>query len=233
MLGVLDFPSFCLAVVVFLALPGPGTFCLIAATTSHGFKGGAAATIGVLLGDQVLLWSAALGLSSLMSNYPAAFSLLRWAGALYIAWVGLELLWRSVKALRSPAVLDAASFKQNNSLVEPKHSEATTHFVASAEILYQLCRRAFLITVLNPKALLFYFAFFPLFIDPAHFLGLTTIGVMSVTIALITLAYCLSLCGLWSFLQSALGRWPVVLKCMEALIGLLLILLGFKLFLSE
>lgn len=233
MLGVLDFPSFCLAVLVFLALPGPGTFSLIAATTSHGFKGGAAATLGVLLGDQVLLWSAALGLSGLMSNYPAAFSLLRWAGALYIAWVGLELVWRSVKALRNLGLLDAKLGEPCNLAEASNNSVEPTFSGTNAGVLYLLCRRAFLITVLNPKALLFYFAFFPLFIDPAHFLGLTTIGVMSITIALITLAYCLSLCGLWSFLQSALGRWPVVLTCMEALIGLLLILLGFKLFLSE
>jgi leucine efflux protein len=61
MFGVADFGAFCAAVIVFLALPGPGTFALLTSTGKGGFKAGAAATMGLIVGDQVLLWLAVAG----------------------------------------------------------------------------------------------------------------------------------------------------------------------------
>ena len=58
MFGISDFGAFCLAILVFLALPGPGTFALLNSTGKGGFRAGAAATLGLILGDQVLLWMA-------------------------------------------------------------------------------------------------------------------------------------------------------------------------------
>ena len=58
MFGITDFGAFCAAILLFLALPGPGTFALLTSTAKGGFRGGAAATLGVIVGDQVLLWLA-------------------------------------------------------------------------------------------------------------------------------------------------------------------------------
>ena len=61
MFGIADFGAFCAAVLLFLALPGPGTFALITSTGQGGMRAGAAATLGVILGDQVLMWLAVVG----------------------------------------------------------------------------------------------------------------------------------------------------------------------------
>lgn len=167
MLGIADFGAFCAAIVLFLALPGPGTFALLGATGHGGLRGGAAATLGVIVGDQVLLWLAVAGVAALMAATPWLFDLVRWAGAAYLAWIGYKLLRAQPGETASPVT------------IAPRH-----YF-----------KQALLITLLNPKAIVFYMAFFPLFIDPATHRGLPTFAAMAVTIAVITAVYCLTLCA--------------------------------------
>ena len=73
MFGISDYGSFCAAVVVFLMLPGPGTFALLNSTAKGGFKAGAAATVGLIAGDQALLWLAVGGVAALLAAYPPVF----------------------------------------------------------------------------------------------------------------------------------------------------------------
>ena len=87
--GVADYGAFVVAILVFLAIPGPGNLALITSTGKGGIAGGMGATFGVIAGDQVLLWAAVAGVSALMAAYPAAFHAVQWLGALYLAWLGL------------------------------------------------------------------------------------------------------------------------------------------------
>ncbi|MEY8877798.1 MAG: LysE family transporter [Leptothrix sp. (in: b-proteobacteria)] len=167
MLGIADFGSFCAAIVLFLALPGPGTFALLGATSQGGLRAGAAATLGLIVGDQILLWLAVAGVAALMAAMPLLFDLVRWAGAAYLAWIGIKLVLAQPEQDASPV------------RIAPRH----------------YLRQALLITLLNPKAIVFYMAFFPLFVDPATHRGLPTFAAMAVTIAVITAAYCLTLCA--------------------------------------
>lgn len=75
MLGVTDYGAFVIAFIIMLAIPGPGNFALITATGKGGIKAGLAATCGVIVGDQVLLWLAVAGVAALLVTYPAAFHL--------------------------------------------------------------------------------------------------------------------------------------------------------------
>jgi leucine efflux protein len=164
MFGIADFGAFCGAVLLFLALPGPGTFTLLTSTSQGGLRAGAAATLGLIVGDQVLLWLAVGGVAALLAAHPMAFKAVQYLGAAYLAWIGLKLIFAQPGAA-SPI------------RIAPHH----------------YARQAFLITLLNPKAIVFYMAFFPLFIAPAQHQGATTFVAMAVTIALITAAYCLTL----------------------------------------
>ncbi|MBC7955477.1 MAG: LysE family transporter, partial [Cytophagales bacterium] len=137
MLGISDYGTFCFSILVFLALPGPGTFALLTSTAKGGFRAGAAATLGVIVGDQVLLWLAVAGVAALLAAHPLAFRVVQYAGAAYLAWVGLRLIFAKEG--------DASPIR-----IEPRH----------------YLRQALLITLLNPKAIVFYMAFFPLFINP-------------------------------------------------------------------
>jgi threonine/homoserine/homoserine lactone efflux protein len=166
MLGISDYGAFCFAVLVFLALPGPGTFALLNSTGKGGFRAGAGATFGIILGDQVLMWLAVGGVAAVLAAYPVAFRAIQVGGAVYLAWIGVKLL------IARPG--DASPIR-----IEPRH----------------YLKQAFFITLLNPKAIVFYMAFFPLFIDPATHQGLPTFAAMAATIAVITAAYCLTLCA--------------------------------------
>jgi threonine/homoserine/homoserine lactone efflux protein len=200
MFGIADFGAFCAAVLVFLALPGPGNFALLSATGQGGLRAGAAATLGVILGDQVLLWCAVAGVAAVMAANPTLFDLVRWAGAAYLAWIGFKLLRSRGDGSASPVKL------------------APRHFL----------RQCFLITLLNPKAIVFYMAFFPLFIDPARHTGFSTFAAMAVTIALLTAAYGLVLCALADRIADRLRQRRHITVWLERLAGLCLIGFGLR-----
>ena len=204
MFGIADYGAFVVAIIIFLAIPGPGNLALITSTSKGGIPGGLGATFGVIAGDQVLMWLAVAGVATLLTAYPAAFHAVQWLGAAYLAWLGLRML--TAKPGAAP-VLN----------IQPRH----------------YLRQALLITLLNPKAIVFYMAFFPLFVDPARHQGLLTFGLMAATIAVLTFAYGLTAVLLTYYLAERLRANPVVGRVLEKLAGVFLIGFGVKLALTK
>ena len=112
--GISDYGSFVAAIILFLAIPGPGNLALITSTSKGGVPGGLGATMGVIAGDQVLMWLAVAGVATVLSTYPAAFSAVQWLGAAYLAWLGWKM-WMAqpgdapVLNIRPPAKLRAVA----------------------------------------------------------------------------------------------------------------------------
>ena len=204
MFGIADYGAFVAAIVLFLAIPGPGNLALITSTGKGGVRGGLAATFGVIAGDQVLLWMAVAGVAALLTAYPAAFSAVQWLGAAYLAWLGLRMLMAKPG---SAPILN----------IRPR----------------QYFQQAFTITLLNPKAIVFYMAFFPLFVDPATHRGLITFGAMAATIAALTFLYGLIVTLLTHHMAERLRANPRVSGGLEKLAGVFLIGFGIKLALSK
>ena len=204
MFGIADYGAFVVAIIVFLLIPGPGNLALITSTSKGGIQGGLAATLGVILGDQVLMWLAVAGVAALLSTYPAAFNAVQWLGAAYLAWLGGKMLFAKPGA--APVLH-----------IRPHH----------------YLRQALMITLLNPKAIVFYMAFFPLFVDPARHQGLTTFAFMALTIAALTFAYGLTVVLLTHFLAARLRANPVISGSLQKLAGLFLIGFGIKLALAR
>jgi leucine efflux protein len=204
MFGVADYGAFVAAIIIFLAIPGPGNLALITSTSKGGIAGGLAATLGVIAGDQVLMWLAVAGVSALLVAYPAAFHAVQWLGAAYLAWLGLRML------LAKPGAKPVLN-------IQPHH-----YF-----------RQAGLITLLNPKAIVFYMAFFPLFVDPVRHQGLLTFGVMAATIASLTFAYGLIVVLLTHHLAERLRANPLIGRVLEKLAGVCLLAFGVKLAISK
>ena len=92
MFGVMDYGAFVVAVIVFLAIPGPGNLALVTSTGKGGMVGGLAATLGVIAGDQVLIWLAVAGMAALLSTSPVLFAAVQWLGAAYLAWLGWKMI---------------------------------------------------------------------------------------------------------------------------------------------
>jgi leucine efflux protein len=191
--------TFVAAVLVFLALPGPGTFTLLTATARDGVRAGYVTLAGLLLGDQVLMWLAVAGVAALLQANPLLFHGLQYLGAAYLAWVGVQLLRPAGSATAGMIALRPGR-----------------HF-----------RQGLLVTLLNPKAIMFYMAFFPLFVDPATQRGLLTFATMAALIALLGVLYCSLLILLGHALARRLGRRPRLGRALRALAGLCLV--GFAL----
>ena len=204
MFGIADYGAFIAAFLLLLALPGPGNLALMTSTGKGGVRGGLAATLGVMAGDQVLLWLAVAGVAALLAAYPTAFRAMQWLGAVYLAWLGFRML--TAKAGAKPLL----------------NMRPRRYF-----------RQAMLITLLNPKAIMFYMAFFPLFIDPARHQGLRTFGFMALTIAALTFIYGLVFVFLVYFLAERLRANPRVAATFEKFAGVFLIAFGVKLVASN
>ena len=202
--GIADYASFAIAIIVFLLIPGPGNLALITSTSKGGIAGGLGATFGVIAGDQVLLWAAVAGVSAVMTAYPTAFHIVQWAGAVYLAWLGIKMLM--VKPGDAPILQ-----------IKPRH-----YF-----------RQALVITLLNPKAIVFYMAFFPLFVDPKTHQGMTTFGAMAVTIAVLTFLYGLTSVLLTTFFAERIRAHPKVSGFLNKAAGIFLIGFGLKLAISK
>ena len=162
--GITNYWGFVLAVLVFLAIPGPGTFACLTGVARGGLRGGYAALSGLIVGDWCLMLAAITGLAALLKANPAWFHAIQWLGAAYLIWIGLQLLRTKEGGVKA--------------LPEAMQPGPGKYF-----------RQGFLVTLINPKAIVFYMAFFPLFIDPSHALGLPTLSVLLISVTLLTLFY--------------------------------------------
>ncbi|MEB2320132.1 MAG: LysE family transporter [Pseudomonadota bacterium] len=203
MLGITDYPAFAAAVLVFLMLPGPGTFAVLASAAQGGLRGGYASLAGIVAGDLMLILLALAGVAALMQAHPALFRTVQYVGVAYLVWVGLQLL------LRRPGNFDGSL------LLRIDHR--------------RFFRQTFLITLINPKAIMFYMAFFPLFIDPQRFEGASTFALMLATVMALTLAYGSLLVLAGNGLARSLGRHPRLASLGSKLAGIGLVYFGWRL----
>ncbi|MFO1191930.1 MAG: LysE family translocator [Rhodoferax sp.] len=130
--------AFLAAALVLAITPGPGVAYIVTRTLGQGRRAGLASVAGIALGNLANAVAAALGLSSLLAASPLAFAVLRYAGAAYLVWLGLQLL------LRPPAVQDPAAAPASRG---------------------QVLRQGILVSLLNPKTTLFFAAFLPPFMQ--------------------------------------------------------------------
>ncbi|HYG06754.1 MAG TPA: leucine efflux protein LeuE [Stenotrophomonas sp.] len=200
-MGIQDVGAFVVTVLVFLALPGPGTFTLLTASGRSGIRGGYTALAGLLLGDQVLMWLAVAGVAALLQANPLLFRGVQYLGAAYLVWIGIGLL-------RAPKAGGGGLVK-----LRPGH-----YF-----------RQGVLVSLLNPKAIIFYMAFFPLFIDPARHQGMATFATLAALVAVLSVAYCSLLILIGHGLARRLHQHPRVGGWLRRVAGLGLIGFGVRL----
>ena len=147
--GVTDLWTYVLGAFGIILLPGPNSLYVLSVATARGVRAGYQGAMGVFVGDTVLLLLTALGAASLLRSNPHIFLVVKYLGAAYLAWLGLNLIWAAIQKWRSKGV------------------DGTP--VAEAPVnLQHPFKRALVISLLNPKAILFLLSFFVQFIDPTY-----------------------------------------------------------------
>jgi threonine/homoserine/homoserine lactone efflux protein len=137
--------AFVVATAIMIALPGPSVLLTVAHSISFGWHHALYTVAGATMGIAVQLIVAAIGLTSLLNVVAEAFEWLRWAGAAYLVYLGVKQ-WRSAS---KPLGFDTSSVSNKNLFVQ-----------------------GLVITIPNPKSLIFIAAFLPQFIDASRPLGL-------------------------------------------------------------
>jgi len=142
MLGIHDLWLFIISGLILNVTPGPDTAYIVGRSAQFGWRGGAAAALGIGAGCLVHVFACAIGLSALLTAPATAFTLVKWAGAAYLCFIGVSmLLTRTSKAARAPVLRDSAA--------------------SLSKVFWQ----GALTNVLNPKVALFFLAFLPQFVD--------------------------------------------------------------------
>ena len=204
MFGITNYSAFVIAFILLLLLPGPGNLALITSAGKGGLAGGVASVFGLLVGDQILMWLTVAGVAALLQANPIIFHALQWIGAAYLAWLGFKML--TAKAGDKPLLNITAG-----------------HYF----------RQTLVITLFNPKAIMFYVAFLPQFIDPVHHQGMLTFGVMAATIAVLGFIYCIPVVLITHFMAERIRANPQVTNVLQKTAGVFLIGFGVKLALGK
>jgi threonine/homoserine/homoserine lactone efflux protein len=187
--------AFAVAAAAVIAVPGPTTLMVLGHTLSNGWRTGLLSLVGVTLGDICAITLSVLGFSALLATSAEAFLAMKWLGAAYLVWLGIQL-WRAPPMDLTPTA--------------EKRSTAR-----------RAIAQTFIVTLLNPKGLLFFAAFLPQFIDPARPLWSQVIVLMltfDVLAAVIQGFYILGMARARNRIMS-----PVVLKNMNRAGGAMLV----------
>ncbi|WP_433057497.1 leucine efflux protein LeuE [Dactylosporangium sp. CS-033363] len=146
-LGITNPLTYVLGTLAIVLLPGPNSLYVLSVGARRGVRDGYRAAAGVWLGDAVLMALSAGGVASLLHAYGWLFGIVKYLGAAYLAFVGIRLVVSTLRRRRAEAV---------------QQEEAAP---APADRPF---RRALVISLLNPKAILFFVSFFIQFVDPAY-----------------------------------------------------------------
>ncbi|GHD44921.1 leucine efflux protein LeuE [Streptomyces galbus] len=161
MFGVIDLPTYLAGLVLIVLLPGPNSLYVLSVAARRGVRAGYRAAAGVWCGDAVLMTLSAAGVASLLQANAVLFGIVKYAGAGYLTWLAVGMMraargmWRSrrERGADGEAAGDAAG------------PSAGAGAPAAEERPF---RRALVVSLFNPKAILFFVAFFVQFVDPAY-----------------------------------------------------------------
>ncbi|HRK37236.1 MAG TPA: leucine efflux protein LeuE [Burkholderiaceae bacterium] len=208
--GVTDIWTYLIGAIGIILLPGPNSVFVLSVATARGVKAGIQGACGVFVGDTVLLGLTALGAAGLLHTYPALFLVVKYVGAAYLCWIGLNLLWTAIHNWRKPpAVLPQAPETPAN-LAHP-------------------FRRAFVISLLNPKAILFLLSFFVQFIDPGYHTPAVPFLILSSILMVLSALYLFSLIYAGAALAQGFRQRKRLTSGLSGAVGGLFVWFGAKL----
>lgn len=145
--GIVDITTFIVGTIFIVLLPGPNSLYVMTVASRRGVAQGYRGAFGIFVGDTVLMVLSTTGVASLLHSTPALFMAIKYAGAAYLAWLGLGLMRAGVGMWRH-----GVSASSDDVAVEKGDP----------------FRKALVISLMNPKAILFFVSFFIQFVSPDY-----------------------------------------------------------------
>lgn len=200
--GITNLTEYFIGTIAIILLPGPNSLYCLSVAAQHGAKSAARAIAGILVGDTILILATVLGAGVALKTWPILFNLLKLAGGLYLAWLGINLLkgaWRAWQTRRN--------------------TQAPTRTLKSQRFFH----RALSLSLMNPKAILFMLSFFIQFVrvdapNPAW--SFFILAAILQTVSLTYLSF-LALAGVR--LTATFSRYRILAAASMAAVGIMFI----------
>lgn len=206
--GITDLGTYILGSIFIVLLPGPNSLYVMSIASRHGVVMGYRGACGIFVGDTILMILSASGVASLLHATPLLFVLIKYAGAAYLAWVGCGLMgaaiarWRGVmQAQGAPLLADAS---------RPFH-------------------KALLISLMNPKAILFFISFFIQFVDPRYAHPALSFLILGSIVQMLSAIYLSTLIFGGAFLAQQFRRRRYLSAAATATVGVVFVAFAIKL----
>ncbi|WED25195.1 LysE family translocator [Vibrio sp. DW001] len=207
---ILNIEAFLIAITILTLTPGLDTAVVIRNTSRAGIKDGCVTSFGICMGLFVHATFSAIGISAILLQSAEAFQMMKWVGAAYLIYLGINGLRSTFKGKSSLKIGDS-----EHDVFQLKRS----------------LREGFLSNVLNPKTAVFYLAFLPQFIDPAYSPFLQSL-LMATIHFVISMVWQCGLVGAINYAKRLVQNGSIM-TWMEGLTGVVLIGLGIKLLLED
>jgi len=166
MYGITDPLTFLMGTIFVVLLPGPNSMFVLTVASMRGVASGYRAASGVFVGDSLLMLMAAMGAASVLYANPTLFTILKYAGAGYLAYIGIGLLRAAWRHWRDPRMTGALVKPSQYSDVADQRSSASNGKHAAG--MRHPFRRALFVSLINPKAIFFFLSFFVQFVDTRY-----------------------------------------------------------------
>ncbi|GAB3149837.1 leucine efflux protein LeuE [Microbispora hainanensis] len=218
--GITNIWTYIAGTFLIILLPGPNSLFVLSTAAQRGVRQGYRAAAGVFAGDSVLMFLSAAGVASLLKSTPVLFSIVKYSGAIYLAWIGFGMLrgaWRSLRASRDGAAAAPVA--------ETAQAAATTE---PAPVRSPF-RKAFTISLLNPKAILFFVAFFVQFVDPSYGAPALSFLILALIVQIFSVTYLSTLIFGGTFLAAHFRRRRKLTAGLTSGVGALFLGFGAKL----
>ena len=172
MFGITDLSTYIIGTILIVILPGPNSLYVMSIASRFGTRIGYLAALGVFTGDLILILCTIFGAASLLHSFPWLFIILKVVGAAYLSYLGSRLIIASIRTWKGTT---AQALEGSNTQLTYKEA--------------QPYRTALTISILNPKAILFYLSFFVQFVDPNYAYPAISFTLMSVILQIISMLY--------------------------------------------
>lgn len=206
--GVVNLGTFVLGVAAIMIAPGPNSLFVLSTGARFGRRAGARAMAGIFLGDAVLMFLASAGAAAAVALYPLAFNVIRYAGAAYLGFIGLRILFSQIRRQRQPEGAAAGA--------------AEGHFFV----------KALLLAFSNPNTIIFYLAFFIQFVHPDRAGDVLPFFVLACIVELVSVSYLSLLILAGARLAEIFRQRATLVRLFRYALGLLFLGFGLRLLIS-